>query len=61
MVQHIPRHLIVHETKVAQKVSYMRGWTGDQETQYLMKYEWKEGEWEKHKTIIERFEAQIQP
>ena len=30
-------------------------------TQYLMKYEWTEGEWDKHEIVLERFKANIQP
>ena len=35
-------NFIVHETKEAHKASYIRGWIGNQGTQSLMKYEWKE-------------------
>ena len=47
---------IVHE---AQKASCIKGWIGGQGTQYLMKYELKEGEWENHKTVFKRLKEKI--
>ena len=51
----------MHETKEAHKARCIRGWIGEQGTQYLMKYGWKEGKWENHKTVKERFKASIWP
>ena len=49
---------ILHETKEPIKARYIRGWTGNQGTQYLMKYKWKKWEFENHKTV-ERFKAKF--
>ena len=42
-------NFILHETKETHNASYIRGLIGDQETQYPMRYEWKEGKKENPK------------
>ena len=40
---------------------YMRALIGIKGAQDLMAYEWKEGKWENHEIVIERFKVKIQP
>ena len=53
----VQNNFIDYETKEVHKEAYIRGWIGNEGIQYVMQYEWKEGEWKGKKTIIERFKA----
>ena len=43
------------------KAAYIGGWIDDKGTQYLRKYTWGDGKWDKCKLILERFKEKIQP
>ena len=47
--------------KETHKTSYVRGWVGDKGAQYLMKQEWKEGEWENYKLVFKTFKEKVRP
>ena len=49
MAQHSPRQLHNARNERCTQGKLHKHWIGDQGSQYLMKYEWKEGEWEDQK------------
>ena len=40
---------------------YVRGWIGEKQTQYLIKYDCKEGKWVNSELVLETFKENVQP